>query len=198
MTVRQIYLAGPDVFLPDAIAIGERKKALCARYGFRGLFPFDNEVGEPAPGERIDRAIYRENVAMIRRADAVIVNLTPFRGPSADVGSVFELGLAAGLGKVVCGYTNVASDLRHRIADASRDARGAWRDPDGLAVEDFGNADNLMIDGCLAAAGYPLVRVDVGSGELLRDLRGFETCLKQLAQRQAESLRSVAAGAAVA
>ena len=27
------YLAGPEVFLPDAVAIGEAKKAICAEHG---------------------------------------------------------------------------------------------------------------------------------------------------------------------
>ena len=29
----KIYLAGPDVFLPDAVDIGRRKVELCARHG---------------------------------------------------------------------------------------------------------------------------------------------------------------------
>jgi nucleoside 2-deoxyribosyltransferase len=36
-----LYLAGPDIFMPDAKAIGDRKKALCARHGFEGLYPLD-------------------------------------------------------------------------------------------------------------------------------------------------------------
>ena len=87
----KLYLAGPEVFLPDAIEIGRIKKDLCARYGIEGLYPFDNEVS-PRPGEAVDRVIYRANIAMIRDADGGIFNLTPFRGPSADVGTVFELG----------------------------------------------------------------------------------------------------------
>ena len=40
----KIYLAGPDVFLPDAIEIGRRKAAICARHGVSGLYPLDNAV----------------------------------------------------------------------------------------------------------------------------------------------------------
>jgi nucleoside 2-deoxyribosyltransferase len=29
----KVYLAGPDVFLPDALAMAERKRAICARTG---------------------------------------------------------------------------------------------------------------------------------------------------------------------
>jgi len=38
----KIYLAGPDVFLPDALEVGKRKREICARHGLRGLFPLDN------------------------------------------------------------------------------------------------------------------------------------------------------------
>ena len=33
----KIYLAGPDVFLADARAVGERKKALCQEFGFDSM-----------------------------------------------------------------------------------------------------------------------------------------------------------------
>jgi nucleoside 2-deoxyribosyltransferase len=85
-----IYLAGPDVFLPDAREIGRRKKALCAQYGFTGLFPFDNDSAVTA-GSAVDRVIYEANVRMIRRADIGIFNLTPFRGPSAGGNRLHQL-----------------------------------------------------------------------------------------------------------
>ena len=40
----KIYLAGPDVFLPDAVDIGRRKADICARHGLTGLYPLDNVV----------------------------------------------------------------------------------------------------------------------------------------------------------
>ena len=99
MRPKTIYLAGPEVFLPDALAVGTRKKALCEKYGFIGLFPFDNEIKSAPPGARTDALIYHANLAMMRAADIGIFNLTPFRGVSADTGTVFELGLMIGLGK---------------------------------------------------------------------------------------------------
>ncbi len=45
----KIYLAGPDVFLPDAIEIGRRKVEICARHGVTGLYPLDNKVDLAAP-----------------------------------------------------------------------------------------------------------------------------------------------------
>ncbi len=175
-----IYLAGPDVFLPDAREIGRRKKALCAQYGFTGLFPFDNDSAVTA-GSAVDRVIYEANVRMIRRADIGIFNLTPFRGPSADVGTVFELGLMTGLKKVAIGYTNCGKSLRERVAGATRNAAGEWRDADGNSVEDFGNADNLMIDACLSQPGNMLIRCE--GGGRLDDLVAFEQCLQFAAGR---------------
>ena len=40
----KIYLAGPDVFLQDAIETGRRKAEICARHGLNGLYPLDNAV----------------------------------------------------------------------------------------------------------------------------------------------------------
>jgi hypothetical protein len=40
----RIYLAGFDVFRPDALAHGETLKALCRAFGFEGLYPLDGAV----------------------------------------------------------------------------------------------------------------------------------------------------------
>jgi nucleoside 2-deoxyribosyltransferase len=190
----KVYLAGPEVFLPDAIAIGQRKKRLCAEYGFDGLFPFDNEVAPDDSGTRIDLLIYRANVAMMRHADLGILNLTPFRGPSADVGTAFELGMLAGLGKPVFGYTNEIEDLLSRIKRmqaAQFDAAAKiWRDAAGMTIEDFGNADNLMIDATLAEEGRPVFRHAARPEERFRDLTGFEACLRLAANTLASAAGS--------
>jgi nucleoside 2-deoxyribosyltransferase len=177
-----VYLAGPEVFLPDAAAVGRHKKVLCEAHGLVGLFPLDNDIAAAGTGIPPDRAIFRLNLAMMRRADAGIFNLSPFRGPGADAGTVFELGLMHGLGKPVFGYTNAGGTLLERTPGAVRDAAtGVWRDPDGLLIEDFGNADNLMLDACLADAGAPLVRAERSCG--LANLAGFEACLRLAAAR---------------
>ncbi len=177
---RKIYLAGPEAFLAHAIDVGRRKKELCAEYGFEGLFPFDNEAHPAEP--RRDSSIYRANVDMVREADCGIFNLTPFRGPHADVGTVFELGLLTGFGKPAFGYSNEPEALLDRM---KRDGRAAfdeasqqWRDASGMAIEDFGNADNLMIDACVAEQGHPLVRRSVPAANRFSDLDGFVRCLE--------------------
>jgi nucleoside 2-deoxyribosyltransferase len=177
---RKIYLAGPEVFLGDAIDVGGRKKELCAEYGFIGLFPFDNEA-PPADPNR-DLSIYRANVAMVRQADCGIFNLTPFRGPHADVGTVFELGLLSGFGKPAFGYSNETESLIDRMRRdglaAFDEASRQWLDASGMAIEDFGRADNLMIDACLAEQSHPLIRRNVRAADRFTDLEGFVRCLE--------------------
>ena len=75
----------------------------------------------------------------ILRADAVIADLTPFRGPSADPGTVWEIGYAVALGKPVFAYTGDRREYKERVA------------PDGLRVEDHGAVDNLMIGASIAS-----------------------------------------------
>jgi nucleoside 2-deoxyribosyltransferase len=173
-----IYLAGPEVFLPDAIKIGRQKQQLCARYGFAGLYPLDNSI-TPKPGERLDELIYQANKALMQRADFGICNLSPFRGPGADAGTVFELGLMTGMGKRVFAYTNDASDYVLRVAAApSAGGQASLRDPSGLEIEDFGNFDNLMLEWAVReSCGHPIVRHE-GTADPYRDLTGFEECLR--------------------
>ncbi|WP_298356746.1 nucleoside 2-deoxyribosyltransferase [Rhodoblastus sp.] len=177
---RKIYLAGPEVFLPDARAIGLRKKILCEEFGFVGLYPLDNELAA-APGETLDEKIFSANVALMREADAGVFNLTPFRGVGADPGTAFELGFFAALGKPVFAYTNDAASLFDRVAAAHgvhAAPEGDYCDAQGLSIENFGNADNLMLDGALKALGRRVIRPDVtlpGCG----DLAGFMACLRQ-------------------
>src|SRR3981081_4511141 len=141
----KIYLAGPDVFLPDAVDIGRRKAELCRRHGVTGLYPLDNSVELAARDASLK--IFRGNEAMMNEADAIIANLTPFRGPSADAGTVYEVGYMAGRGKLCLGYSNDPSTYTDRVRQltdvVSRDGRLV--DAMGLTVEDFGLSDNLMM-----------------------------------------------------
>ena len=68
----KIYLAGPDVFLPDAVEIGRRKADICARHGLVGLYPLNNVVDLAASSASLD--IFEGNEAMMDAADAIIAN----------------------------------------------------------------------------------------------------------------------------
>lgn len=143
----KIYLAGPEVFLPDPFACATKLKSLCRKHGVVGLFPLDADV----VGERDEAhasAIRTANMDLIASCDGIVANMSPFRGPSMDVGTAYEMGVGAALGKIVVGYTNDTRDYCTRVigyGSARPHRDGGWRDGDGMAIEDFGLADNLMM-----------------------------------------------------
>ncbi len=159
----RIYLAGPDVFLPDADKLAMRKKAICAEHGLEGFWPFDNNLdlvglAPRAAGLKISVA----NEDLMRSCSAIIANLTPWHGPSADVGTCFELGFMRAMGKPCFGYSNDARPFAQRVEEwvlASDhgplhvDAHGVKRTAKGHMIESFQFSDNLMLDGSIHQSG---------------------------------------------
>ncbi len=144
-----VYLAGPDVFRPDAGDLALRQKALCQHYGYVPRHPFDQSATTSA-------AIFRTNVAMINEADVILANLDPFRGPEVDSGTAFEVGFATALRKPVIGYLTLPETLRERVARLHGEirydaAQQDWRDRDDHLIEDFGHPINLMLAEACAA-----------------------------------------------
>jgi nucleoside 2-deoxyribosyltransferase len=183
----KIYLAGPDVFLPDAVEIGRRKSEICAFHGLIGLYPLDNVIDLEAADASLK--IFKGNEAMMDAADAIIANLTPFRGPGADAGTVYELGYMAGRGKLCLGYSNDPSHYADRTRRftrvASRDGRLV--DADDLTVEDFGLSDNLMMIHALDLHGCTLVTPREKPDDIWHDLAAFEACVRAAAERLASA-----------
>lgn len=162
----RVYLAGPDVFLADAVAQGERKKEICRAHGLDGRYPLDVASLPPGLEPRAQaHAIFAAMIGLMDACDAGIANLTPFRGPSMDVGTAVEIGYLHSRGKRVFGYTNDPRDYARRVA------------ADGLVVEDFGLCDNLMIEGPIAR----VVRASHAPENPLGALEAFELCVRQAA-----------------
>lgn len=184
--MRKAYLAGPEVFLPNAREIGAGKKAICAANGLDGLFPLDKDVpaGNRKPGE-VAFAIYVANIELLDRADLVIANLTPFRGPSMDVGTAFEVGFASARGLPVFGYTKVAESLLERVLRLGGGTRPratpplAPTDALGMEIEDFGFFENLMIEVPVRKAAGEVVAGSVPPDGVFTDLSVFERCVKR-------------------
>jgi nucleoside 2-deoxyribosyltransferase len=182
----RIYLAGPDVFLPDARRVGEEKKRLCEELGFVGLFPFDNEESIGAEAARI----FRANCALLKAADIGLFNLTPFRGPSADPGTVFELGFMFAERKPVYGYSSSEERYRERVSAAfgpMRELDGQPRDREGHVVENFDLGDNLMIVRAIEDSGGVFIarqeRTETTGGAVLPAFEAFTACLAIIRER---------------
>ena len=138
----KIYIAGPDVFRPDPLAWAEEARALLSRSGHEALIPLDNE-------ETTAEGIFRANLELISKADAVVANLNPFRGAEPDSGTCFEVGCGIALGKRVIGYLKDTRPQVDKLAEhyggalARKDGRIV--DPDGRIIENFNLPLNLML-----------------------------------------------------
>lgn len=184
----KVYLAGPEVFLPNAREVLDAKIALARRYGFTPVSPGDLEVTAYESKRAHGLAISAVNEKLMLSAEMIIANLTPFRGIAADVGTVYELGFMCARGCPAYGFSNVAKTHFERLKGyyggaVHPDAQGRPRGPDGLAVEDFDMADNLMLDGGIEARGGALVTREVAGDRLFLDLGAFEECLVLAARR---------------
>ena len=173
----RVYLAGPDVFLPDAVEVGRQKVEICRRHGLIGLYPLDNVVDRAATEASL--RIFKANEAMMDQADAVIANPTPFRGPGADAGTVYELGYMAARRKLCLGYSNDPARYADRVRLFTKVTTRAGRlvDAEGLTVEDFGHTDNLMMIHALDLCGAPLVLPREKPVDIWHDLTAFELCV---------------------
>ena len=166
-----LYLAGPDVFEPDPVAIGEQLKSIARQYGFDPLFPFDNAIPKDDPNPSL--TIFRANAAMIQAADIVVANLNPFRGAESDSGTVWEVGYALGLGKRAVGYIASEESMVKRVLGLEGreiPTIGPYLDKQGRSIEDFGHSLNLMLV-------HSIERLVIG---------GFEDALQYIASNRLE------------
>lgn len=192
MPAPRVYLAGPEVFLPDAPAVAAEKKRICAENGLEGVFPLDADLAWPEGMSAAGFAalIARSNEDLMRACDGLIANCTPFRGTGMDAGTAFEVGFMRALGRPVFGYTNAPGDYATR-ARAYRDGAPGFAfegDPAALMpdteIEDFGLPENLMIACAFAASGVDLVvpAADAPTAAVLfRDLAQFRRCVAEAA-----------------
>jgi nucleoside 2-deoxyribosyltransferase len=148
MKKKKIYLAGFDVFYTNALAILNKKKELCAEYGFIGLAPLDNEVDFSLAKEELRRVIYEANIELIKESDILAVNLNAFRHGEPDAGTVFEIGYGVALGKEVYVYVDSTESMLEKTKACDENCQqeeGIWLDGQGLMIEDFEGMFNLMI-----------------------------------------------------
>jgi nucleoside 2-deoxyribosyltransferase len=159
----KIYLAGPDVFRPDAFDWAASARALLTAHGHQALIPLDND-------ETTAEGIFKANIALITEADALIANLNPFRGAEPDSGTCFEVGCAIALGKRVIAYMSDTRTQAEKLADhyggvLARQG-GRITDPDGFTIENFNLPVNLMLG----------VSCELVEGGLEAALQQLQTC----------------------
>ncbi len=167
-----MYLAGPDVFLPDSADVGRRKQAICRAHGLEGHYPGEEiDLAGLEPAQQA-RALFESCVTMMDRCVAGLANVTPFRGVSADVGTAFEMGYLFGRGCPVWGYTSHAADYAVLASTA-----GVVDDGE-LLVEAFGLADNLMLEGPMLRRERTIVRVSESGPGAAAAFDAFEVVVR--------------------
>ena len=176
----RIYLAGPEVFFPESEhrAIVAEKKRLLETHGFEGVDPLDTDLEFPEQESKPDRGlrIYRANRELMDSCHAIIANLTPFRGISADPGTVFEVGYMIGQGKPAFGFTMDNRHYRERSGGVERDSLGH-------SIEDFDLSDNLMIECSIREAGGKICTSTVSGEHQYFSSKLFSDCIKQMADQ---------------
>jgi nucleoside 2-deoxyribosyltransferase len=149
---------GPEVLAADAENTRQTIKEFFARQEIDFSWPIEWEVfTRQQVVERGDLDIpgmmYEAIVKAVQRADALVANISPFRGPHMYCVTAFAIGLATALRKPIFGWTNSnalgapdRSGLRHRhlLTLSNRlwcgDAVGSdgrWRDEQGYVGENF-------------------------------------------------------------
>lgn len=134
------YLAGPDVFAPDATARFATMRRLCEARNVVPVCPIDGDLPAGLGDTGLARHIKTANIERIRASSCVIANISPFRGPNMDPGTAYEIGYAEALGKPVFLWSETAATLAERTP-AARDGVDAA----GWMIENFGLTENLMI-----------------------------------------------------
>ncbi|MBN9073356.1 MAG: nucleoside 2-deoxyribosyltransferase [Rhizobiales bacterium] len=178
----KVYLAGPEVFIPNARMVLDEKIELTRAYGFVPVCPGDLETPASLTGKARGLATSEINERLMLSADFIIANLTPFRGIAADVGTVYELGFMCGRGCPAYAFTNIAVGHYERVkdyygGDLRTDELGAVRGPDGLELETYDMTDNLMLDGGIESRKGVVIRHAAAPDKLYSDLTGFRECL---------------------
>lgn len=178
----RLYLAGPEVFLPNAVAVGRAKAALCEAAGLEGVFPADQSLDLSGLDPRgIAKRIFDTDEAMMRSCHGIIANLTPFRGVSMDPGTAYEMGFMRALGRPVFGYTNASLGYRRRAKLYRQTGRLPFDgDYEDVQIEDLGLAENLMIEMAVMGPGE-LPRADVAQSRIA-GLDAFKRALEAARQ----------------
>lgn len=172
----KVYLAGPEVFLPNATEHAEKQRQLCYKYNFTPLHPMDNTIDLDNKDYETALRIYKADVSQIRECDIVVANCNPFRSTCVmDDGTAYELGFGNALGKVSYGYITKMESLTDRtIRDYRTEfdvASNLHIDKEGYAVTDaFDTSINLMMQCGMTASSGRLIEGD------------FEDSLKALRQ----------------
>ena len=160
---KKIYIAGPEVFYPNACEILQYKNELCSKYGYIGYSPFDNEIKTKDKKEQRN-IIKHKNEELIRKCDIVIANLNSFRGFEPDSGTCFEVGFATALGKKIYVYLyDHNKELKERYAKYNNLKSISVYNLEGNDIEDFNIPINIMFSNATIKGTFEECLIDLAN-----------------------------------
>jgi nucleoside 2-deoxyribosyltransferase len=197
----KLYLAGPEVFLPNALEKAAAQRALCEKYGFLGLHPLDNNIDTMHPDVAKIRELYQAiklyrgdikkllacfghdailiaiqiylgDIQQITLCDIVVANCNAFRGALIDDGTAYELGFGNALGKPSYGYIDTMIPAVQNIRNRYPCTTG----PAGIPIDQDGY---LVVDDFGTAINLMMqCGMMLSGGRLIEG--NFERCLQAI------------------
>jgi len=140
-----LYIAGPMCFYPRGNSLWQSQRKEAEYYGAVVELPNDN--WDSVPGDSIEEKIINNCDISMRKCTAILANIENHRGFMPDAGTVFEIGMAYGLGLKCYAYT------RDKRAQGAKYFGGAYEldrilDKDGEILSDM----DLPFSDCLVGA----------------------------------------------
>jgi len=149
---KKIYVAGPAVFRKDAVEYLNTQKKQIENKGYEALIPLDKNIDFDREPELIRAEIFQKNVEHIKNCDIVIADLNNFRHNEQDSGTIWEIGMAYGLGKEIYIYSEDNRTLLEKTQEEDKNTTtdgASVFDSNEMEIENFGGRFNLMINECV-------------------------------------------------
>ncbi len=164
----KVYLAGPDVFYPQAQERLSDKRIQLEKSNLIAFTPLDNQVDfNNKPKDKIAFEIAHNNEAIMQSSNVILANLENWhQSPSADVGTAFEIGFMSARYErnpnqvlIIGYYPNGIPDtfskrVMEKIGVSENPSNGdSVFDAMGYMVENFDLEDNLMLINAIHKSG---------------------------------------------
>ena len=111
----QIYIAGPECFYTNGYPHWFALAGRAEMYGCGVTMPNNNDLLLGNTDKRKDAdAIFLNCANSMRKSTVIILDLEFYRGPDVDGGSIYELGMAYGLGCRCYAFTRDLREMRFK------------------------------------------------------------------------------------